>query len=184
MKINKVGPLYFAVVENFLTTAECQSIIDATKEYNLTNVPAGMYEGWKTGRQIRNIGVPPQLQFKDKFDKLFNKFNQDTYKFNLIDKYSHFVNRYTANMILDWHRDEDESVEDLFKRTPANRLSASVFLNEDFEGGQFELQHIGYWTPKTGTVVVLPSSQLHRGRLVTSGTKYNYTVWRKGERGA
>jgi hypothetical protein len=184
MQINRAGWAYFAVVENFLTAAECRQIIYETKEYNLTKVQAGMYEGWKTGEQIRDIGVPPQLQFKDKFDKLFDEFNEGSYKFKLVDKYSHFVNRYTENMILDWHRDEDESVEDLFKKTPANRLSASVFLNEDFEGGEFEIQHIRHWTPKTGTVIVLPSAQLHRGRLVTSGTKYNYTVWRKGERGA
>ena len=183
MKINRVGHTYFAIEENFLSKQECESLIASVNDWNLSKVPAGTYNGWKTGVQLRDIGVP-DVSWQSKFDEAFFKFNSMTYRFNLINKYSHFCNRYKGGYELDWHRDEDESVKDLFKRTPANRLSASVFLNEDFEGGEFELEGIGYWKAKTGAAIFFPSGQMHRGRLVTSGTKYNYTIWRKGERGA
>ena len=183
MKVNKVGHTYFAIVENFLTTEECKSLIDSVPEWNLTKVPAGTYNGWQTGVQLRDIGVP-DVEWQKKFNQAFNHFNNMTYRFNLLHQYSHFCNRYKAGMVLDWHRDEDESVKDLYKRTPANRLSASVFLNESFEGGEFELEGIGYWKARTGTAIFFPSGQVHRGREVTAGMKYNYTIWRKGERGA
>jgi len=57
-------------------------------------------------------------------------------------------------------------------------------LNKTFEGGEFELEGIGHWKPRIGAAIFFPSGQVHRGRKVTSGTKYNYTIWRKGERGA
>ena len=59
MKINKVGHTYFAVVEDFFTIAECRQVILACGDFNLTKVPAGTYNGWKTGVQNRNIATPP-----------------------------------------------------------------------------------------------------------------------------
>ena len=167
MKINKVGHTYFAVVEDFFTIAECRQVILACGDFNLTKVPAGTYNGWKTGVQNRNIATPPVLMYKSKFDEAFAKFNE-----------------YGAGQILDWHRDEDESIEDLYKRTPANRLSCSIFLNEDFTGGEFTLDGVDTWQPRVGQAIFFPSAQLHKGGRVTQGTKYNYTVWAKGERGA
>jgi len=184
MKINKVGHTYFAIVDNFFTVAECRQVILACKNFNLTKVPAGTYNGWQTGIQNRNIGVPPVIMYKSKIDAAFEKFNAESYGFNLVEETSHFVNEYERGQHLDWHRDEDESVEDLFKRTPANRLSCALFLNDDFEGGEFELYGIDSWTAKTGRAIFFPSAQLHRGHLVKEGTKYNYTLWSKGARGA
>ena len=112
MKINKVGHTYFAVVEDFFTIAECRQVILACGDFNLTKVPAGTYNGWKTGVQNRNIATPPVLMYKSKFDEAFAKFNESSYDFHLIQQYSHFVNEYGAGQILDWHRDEDESIED------------------------------------------------------------------------
>ena len=45
MNINKVGHTYFAIVEDFLTLAECRQVILACGDFNLTKVPAGMYSG-------------------------------------------------------------------------------------------------------------------------------------------
>ena len=108
------------------------------------------------------------------------KFNNETYQFNLDEKSSCFMNEYHKGYILDWHKDNDESVEDLFKKRPSARITVSIVLNEDFEGGEFELQGIGKWAGKTGTAFIFPSAQVHRGCQVTKGTKYNLTYWRKG----
>ena len=64
-------------------------------------------------------------------------------------------------------------------------IAESLFDSEKGgTGGEFELEGIGYWKAKTGAAIFFPSGQMHRGKIVTSGTKYNYTIWRKGERGA
>jgi|TARA_R110002096_G_scaffold155937_2_gene320351 hypothetical protein len=184
MHINKVGWTYFSVVENFLTAEECKCIIDSIKEWQLTQIPAGKYSGRDFGDVRRKLGVPPKLLYKDKFDWIFGKFNHNSYKFNLIDKHSHMVNQYHKGDILEYHTDEHETVEDLFKGTPANRLSCCIYLNDNFEGGEFELEGIDKWKPQIGTAIIFPSAQSHRSNYVRSGTKFNYTVWKKGVRGA
>ena len=116
MKINKVGWTYFAIVENFLSKEECYSIIDACQgTWNYTQIPAGAYpNGWVTGEQKRHIGTPWEVQFKSKIDHLTGEFNRNTYKFDLLPTYRHFVNRYEEEDLLDWHVDNNESIEDLF----------------------------------------------------------------------
>ena len=74
MKINRVGHTYFAVEENFLSKQECESLIASVNDWNLTQVPAGTYNGWKTGVQLRDIGVP-DVSWQSKFDEAFFKFN-------------------------------------------------------------------------------------------------------------
>ena len=184
VKIHRVGHTYFSIIENMLTPDQCQDIIDSCPEWVNRDIKEGIYNGWKTERRFRHIGNPTN-KYLPLFESVFNEFNMGSYKFNLIDnKYTHFCNMYTEGQEVGWHRDEDESVEDLFDRTPANRLSCSVFLNEGFNGGHFVLEGIDSWKPKTGMCIMFPSAHLHRAGKVTGALKYNYTVWRKGERGA
>ena len=189
MKIHKVGYTYFAILENFWGKEWCQNCIDSIDSWNLTDIPAGLYNGWSSGRQLRLIGTFNK-HYKDtyyeksgswqKMGEAIEKFNNETYQFNLDGKSSCFMNEYHKDYILDWHKDNDESVEDLFKKRPSARISVSIFLNENFEGGEFELQGIGKWAAKTGTAFIFPSAQVHRGCQVTEGTKYNLTYWKKG----
>lgn len=193
MRINKVGFTHFAILEDFWGKEWCERTIEAAQEWNLTQVPAGTYNGWKTGVQKRNIATftdsynlmyraEPLSASWQKLDDAILEFNKATYNFELDEKSNVFMNEYHKGYELSWHRDEDESVEDLFKRTLANRISVSIFLNDDFDGGEFELEGIGKWQPRAGTAIIFPSAQLHRGAIVTKGTKYNLTYWRKGNR--
>ena len=186
MKINKVGWTYFSIIEDFLTKEECYDIINACQgTWNYTQLPAGVYpNGWTTESQKRYVGNPFEVQFKNKIDKITGEFNRLTYEFNLLPTYRHFVNRYEVEDVLGWHEDNHESIEDLFKKAPARRISVSIYLNEDYDGGEFELQGIGKWKFKAGTAVVFPSALPHRGHMVTRGKKYNYTAIREGVRGA
>ena len=189
MKINKVGHTYFAIVDNFFTMAECKQVIVACKDFNLTKVPAGVYNGWETGVQNRNIGVPPAIMYQSKIDTAFEKLNT-VYRFDLIKETSHFVNEYKTGQHLDWHRDEDESVEDLFKRTPANRLSCALFLNDDFEGGNFDICRPSPLTDKTivqtfklkkGEMIIFPSHTWHRVNKVIKGIRKSLVGWVVGK---
>ena len=184
VKIHRVGHTYFSVIEDMLTPDQCQEIINSVDNFINRDIKEGNYNGWQTGRLFRHVGNPTD-KYLPLFESVFNEFNVGSYNFNLIDnKYTHFCNMYTEGQEVGWHRDEDESVEDLFERTPANRLSCSVFLNEGFNGGDFVLEGIDSWKPKTGMCIMFPSAHLHRAGRVTGALKYNYTVWRKGERGA
>ena len=91
---------------------------------------------------------------------------------------------YKKEAFYNWHRDCNIT-SDLYRK-----LSVTVQLSdsEDYEGG--ELQFKNYWgnmalvNPKDmlkrGTVIVFPSSILHRVTPITRGTRYSLVQWYNG----
>ena len=68
------------------------------------------------------------------------------------------------------------------------KISASVILNEDYEGGEMQFREIDDHgdlkttsiKPKTGSVLVFPSCVHHRVAPVTKGTRYSVVAWYGG----
>ena len=68
------------------------------------------------------------------------------------------------------------------------KISASVILNEDYEGGEMQFRAIDDHgdlqttsiKPKTGSVLVFPSCVHHRVAPVTKGTRYSVVAWYGG----
>ena len=126
----------------------------------------------------------------------------DPWLYNEIQPYVHMANQnakwnfqwdysdafqfteYTPGQFYDWHRDCDIT-SDLYRK-----LSVTVQLSDpkDYDGG--ELQFKNYWgsmqlvTPKdmlkSGTVIVFPSSIMHRVTPITRGTRYSLVQWYNG----
>ena len=66
---------------------------------------------------------------------------------------------------------------------PCRKLTALLFLNENFEGGKFYLscEHEKIYPPqKTGNVLIFPSFFLHGVEPVTKGTRYSVVTWLVG----
>ena len=58
------------------------------------------------------------------------------------------------------------------------RFAIVIYLNDDFEGGATVFPLLGCRsTPKKGKGLVFPTDRLHRGDVVTSGTKYILVLW-------
>ena len=85
----------------------------------------------------------------------------------------------------DWHVDtliHEVSPDDVRK------LSFTILLNEDFEGGEFELEvgspesknRIQTLNMKAGDIVVFPSYVWHRVKPVTSGERHSLVGWIHG----
>jgi PKHD-type hydroxylase len=64
------------------------------------------------------------------------------------------------------------------------KVSVVCLLNDDFEGGEFEVRlYNNYQAPlKKGTMIAFPSILEHRVVPVTSGIRYSATVWFNGPR--
>ncbi len=64
------------------------------------------------------------------------------------------------------------------------KISVVCLLNDDFEGGEFEMRlNTVYTAPlKKGTIIVFPSILDHRVTPVLSGTRYSATAWFSGPR--
>lgn len=67
------------------------------------------------------------------------------------------------------------------------KLSVSVVLNDDYEGGEFETQHIESGKiekhtikPIKGDVIIFPAFLSHRVKPVTKGIRYSVVAWYAG----
>lgn len=63
---------------------------------------------------------------------------------------------------------------------PTRFVSAILYLNENFEGGEIEFPHLNIKIkPQSGMLVVFPSNYIytHIAHPVTSGTKYALVTW-------
>lgn len=85
--------------------------------------------------------------------------------------------RYKVGKSYGWHA--DEVVARLYDRPCIRRVSAVLYLNDDFEGGGTEFVDGTLRKGSPGECVVFPSSPLyiHRGQEVTEGVKYVVTSW-------
>jgi PKHD-type hydroxylase len=87
------------------------------------------------------------------------------------------MSQYQAGGHYDWHMDSKSPIND-----EQRKLSISILLNEDFEGGGLELESnkdenvLKY----QGDIVVFPSFLQHRVIPVTSGTRYSAVSWAYG----
>ena len=67
------------------------------------------------------------------------------------------------------------------------KLSMVCWLNEDFEGGEFEFHHSSIGKedniikPTKGTIVFFPSWVAHKVHPVTKGTRYSLVTWFRGQ---
>ena len=71
-----------------------------------------------------------------------------------------------------------------FMNSHVRKLSMSIFLNDDFEGGDFEFASyskeqciVSPIKPERGSLVVFPSAIEHRVTPVTKGTRYSLVTW-------
>ena len=96
------------------------------------------------------------------------------------------VTRYIKDGFYSWHKDgmgshnevnNEPDKELLYGNT--RKLSMSIILNSDFEGGDFELRDLDERVPRLneGSVIVFPSFIHHRVAPVTKGIRYSLVTW-------
>jgi PKHD-type hydroxylase len=122
----------------------------------------------------------------------------DRYLDNLLLKYAQYVNTgcgwnlnitdiepvqfgsYPVGGFYDWHVDQHSVPEKVVRK-----LSMSLFLNEDYTGGEFDIEIYKPGTEprfdtiksKTGSAVFFQGDQWHRVRPVTSGLRKSLVAW-------
>jgi len=101
------------------------------------------------------------------------------------------LGRYTDGGHYDFHIDGDMMGTDtslseeslLYGKT--RKISMVCWLNEDFEGGEFQFHDSvsrkeGLIKPTKGTIVLFPSFYAHKVHPVTEGTRYSLVTWFQG----
>ena len=87
------------------------------------------------------------------------------------------IGKYYHGGFYGWHADESALQDE------PRKLSFSLLLNDcsEFEGGKFELKgHKEQPVLEQGSIIVFPSSLVHRVTPVTSGERYSAVTWMHG----
>jgi len=102
------------------------------------------------------------------------------------------IARYKKGGFYGFHRDGKSDnlgaynePENKFKHGNVRKLSMSIILNDDYEGGGFEFATLekeasNIYTPyfnNLGSIIVFPSFLVHRVKPVTKGTRYSAVSW-------
>lgn len=90
------------------------------------------------------------------------------------------IRRYHCNSEFSYHY--DDFLEELFPQWFVRRknvLSCTVYLNENYEGGDIQFAFGKSYQPSRGDVIIFPSNWMfyHRVNKITMGTKYSGTFW-------
>jgi PKHD-type hydroxylase len=193
-KIGKsVLPVSYALINNFLTNEECDNFVKYVEECCPLAPGLNRLNELTTSR-YSDIAFVERTGDNDwLFDKIINKIiplNRQYQQFHLthIDRLQYAT--YTKNQYLDYHTDDyfdfiqtKDKGRDLLLR----KLSISIGLNEEYEGGEFEIQNFKgtpnepydikkFRLPK-GSAIIFPSFQLHKIHRVTEGTRKAVVAW-------
>ena len=111
---------------------------------------------------------------------------QARWKYDIVAAQNCQVTRYTKDGFYSWHKDGIGSHNDVYNE-PDNKflygntrkLSMSIILNSNYEGGDFEMRRFENKIPRLeeGSIIVFPSFMEHRVAPVTKGIRYSLVAW-------
>jgi len=110
------------------------------------------------------------------------------WKYNIVAAENCQITRYTKDGFYTWHKDGMGSHNEVrnepdnkFLHGNTRKLSMSIVLNSNFEGGDFEMRGEGErgGAPKLkeGSIIVFPSFMEHRVAPVTKRIRYSLVAW-------
>jgi PKHD-type hydroxylase len=116
---------------------------------------------------------------------------QAGWKYHIKAAESNQITRYKKGGFYKFHRDGNgdhlsayDRPDNAFMHGHVRKLSMSVILNDNFDGGAFEFASYGkeecIITPieaTAGSVIVFPSSTEHRVAEITKGIRYSVVTW-------
>jgi len=126
---------------------------------------------------------PETMWIFDKLNFVIQSINEMYYGFDLngYDSFQYTVYRSEELGRYDWHMDMamGQMTENMAE---TRKLSLTLQLNDDYEGGEFQVCDGNQETPidvdtKKGRAILFPSFMTHRVKPVTSGIRKSLVVW-------
>jgi len=110
---------------------------------------------------------------------MFTANERAGWKYNITTAEDCQITRYTKDGFYNWHIDGMGSHSELQDDGNTRKLSMSVILNSDYEGGDFEMRGLENQVPRLeeGSILVFPSFVEHRVTPVTEGIRYSLVSW-------
>jgi len=107
------------------------------------------------------------------------------WNFDISGMESYQIGRYTADSSghYDWHKDSMGTWNSIYNVDNPNlhgktrKISMSLLLNDDYEGGKLEIWGFNQNAHKQGSIIFFPSYMPHRVTPVTKGVRYSLVIW-------
>jgi PKHD-type hydroxylase len=117
----------------------------------------------------------------DKLNFIVQAANEQFYNFHLNGYDSFQYTTYDPDGRYDWHTDMAFG-EKFGPDAEPRKLSMTLLLNDDFEGGEFQINNGKEETPvvvpmQKGRAVLFPSFMIHRVTPVAKGVRKSLVVW-------
>ena len=170
---------YIKVFPNVLDTQSCENIIN-NKKYEFT-LASLIHK--KPNSKIRNCYSAPISGEDDNIvyqavGKALNKYFETLAQIELLSSFltlkgdtGYDFLKYETGGFYSSHLDDDTPI--------TRRISMSLFLNEEYEGGEFQFFGDYKVNGKTGSAIVFPSNFCYPHEIlpVKSGTRYSIVTW-------
>ena len=108
------------------------------------------------------------------------------WKYDIVGAEGCQITRYTKDGFYSWHRDGmgshnevNDKPDNKILHENTRKLSMTIVLNSEFEGGDFELRDLDVRVPRLneGSSIMFPSFIHHRVTPVTKGIRYSLVTW-------
>tara|TARA_R100000234_G_C4914574_1_gene141404 strand:+ start:40 stop:612 length:573 start_codon:yes stop_codon:yes gene_type:complete len=162
--------------------SECEEIIGSiVNEDNTEEVDNDF-------RRVITYSPPNNEESVNLFQKIISPMyqcNETHFKFELIDFIEFHILKYDVGGHYKLHCDVGDTINKNINNT--RKLSFSIILNSDFEGGDLEFPGLpnSYLDKgiilRMGDCIMFPSYLYHKVRPVTSGTRWALVGWMHGE---
>jgi PKHD-type hydroxylase len=161
----------------------CHQVIKELSSIEAKDAKMGC-EGEQENKLTRNTNVSfaePDYWLANDFEKFAIEANQVCgWNYEITQKENIQFAEYGIDQHYAWHTDTFTLSGNPIER----KVSVVCLLNDEFEGGEFELRlYNDYKAPLTkGTMIAFPSILEHRVLPVLSGIRYSATMWFSGPR--
>ena len=168
--------------EAAFTPKECDHITSALDKLTAHDGTVNGGPGLEVNDKVRDSQViwvqAESFELTNHLAQLVSNSNAAHFHFDLLGLNEQLqYTRYDEHGHYDWHLDR---MPPGFHGVLPRKLSATLLLNDDFEGGQLQFK-IGVGEVKMeiekGSLVVFPSFLLHRVTGVTSGVRKSLVAW-------
>jgi len=178
--------------DNAITPERCQEIIDSAGDTFIEGVVGGD-DGTRTDNKVRKTNIY-WSQEQELFDMVghygASANRQGEWNLQTSGMESIQIGQYPTGGHYNWHVD-GLGIEPMsapgneFLDGKVRKISFVLWLNDDFEGGEFEFHKShtkkNVIKPKQGTIVLFPSWVMHRVKPVKKGTRYSAVTWLVGK---
>ena len=172
---------------SFFTQEDCDffiKYIDEQSERKQGHYTGGVNPTWQDEPVMKdevcmlNISRTEEQKYLDKFWTAIQVADQMIYKYNIKGIYDNRLQAHRYD-IGDWYNQHSDFHP--IKRFSSVKLTCIVFLNTDYEGGEFTLFDGTKIEKEVGKLIIHPSFAGHGVSPITEGNRYSCVCWGVGD---